>query len=91
VACRSSASSSSSTSSSSGVAVQGTVAQQVPDELDADDIECVQQLIVASSKLPNQADQLWDPADRAEEKLIVLEKPTTRSVADLDYLSVSIL
>ncbi|WIA28417.1 hypothetical protein OEZ86_010963 [Tetradesmus obliquus] len=30
---------------------------------------------------------LWDPSDRNEEKLIVLEKPATRSISDLDYLS----
>jgi hypothetical protein len=46
-------------------------------------------LVVLSSKLPNQADQLWDPSDRNEDKLIVLEKPATRSISDLDYLSVS--
>jgi hypothetical protein len=46
-------------------------------------------LVALSSKLPNQADQLWDPSDRNEEKLIVLEKPATRSISDLDYLSVS--
>ncbi|KAF6263209.1 hypothetical protein COO60DRAFT_1492358 [Scenedesmus sp. NREL 46B-D3] len=43
--------------------------------------------LVALNSLPNQADQLWDPSDRNEEKLIVLEKPTTRSISDLDYLS----
>lgn len=46
-------------------------------------------IITLASNLPNQADQLWDPSDRNEEKLIVLEKPSTRSIADLDYLSVS--
>jgi hypothetical protein len=51
--------------------------------------EQLSRLIVLSSKLPNQADQLWDPSDRNEEKLIVLEKPATRSISDLDYLSVS--
>eukprot|EP00882_Tetradesmus_deserticola_P029426 GHRQ01032960.1.p1 GENE.GHRQ01032960.1~~GHRQ01032960.1.p1 ORF type:complete len:175 (+),score=21.71 GHRQ01032960.1:584-1108(+) len=43
--------------------------------------------LTALSSLPNQADQLWDPSDRNEEKLIVLEKPATRSISDLDYLS----
>jgi hypothetical protein len=51
--------------------------------------ERLSKLVVLSSKLPNQADQLWDPSDRNEDKLIVLEKPATRSISDLDYLSVS--
>uniref|UniRef100_A0A383VHI1 Uncharacterized protein n=1 Tax=Tetradesmus obliquus TaxID=3088 RepID=A0A383VHI1_TETOB len=49
--------------------------------------ERLSRLVALSSKLPNQADQLWDPSDRNEEKLIVLEKPATRSISDLDYLS----
>jgi hypothetical protein len=53
--------------------------------------ERLSKLVVLSSKLPNQADQLWDPSDRNEDKLIVLEKPATRSISDLDYLSVSLV
>eukprot|EP00879_Flechtneria_rotunda_P004488 GHRR01004742.1.p1 GENE.GHRR01004742.1~~GHRR01004742.1.p1 ORF type:complete len:239 (+),score=44.42 GHRR01004742.1:186-902(+) len=41
-----------------------------------------------AGKLPHQADQLFNPGDNNEDKLIALvDKPATRSIADLDYLS----
>lgn len=49
----------------------------------------LQRLVVQAGKLPNQADQLWgDPADR-DSRDVALVEPSTRSYADLDYLSVS--
>ena len=46
--------------------------------------------VLANGQLPNQADSLFNP-DREDVNLGLLEvadKPATRSVADLDYLSV---
>jgi hypothetical protein len=43
---------------------------------------------MSGGQLPGQADQLWgDPSDR-ESRDVALVEPTTKSVSDLDYLSV---
>jgi hypothetical protein len=45
-------------------------------------------LIARAGKLPHQAETLFNPSDRSEEFVTLVEAPS-RSVADLDYLSVS--
>lgn len=44
----------------------------------------------AGKQLPSQADELCTPSDRSEEKFVALVEPSTRSIADLDYLSVRV-
>eukprot|EP00878_Enallax_costatus_P016923 GHUV01017765.1.p1 GENE.GHUV01017765.1~~GHUV01017765.1.p1 ORF type:complete len:234 (+),score=30.50 GHUV01017765.1:183-884(+) len=45
-------------------------------------------LTYAGKQLPSQADELCSPSDRGDEKFVALaDKPSTRSIADLDYLS----
>lgn len=49
-------------------------------------------LTYAGKQLPSQADELCSPSDRGDEKLVALvDKPSERSIADLDYLSVSLV
>lgn len=52
--------------------------------------ERIQKLVTfAGKQLPSQADELCSPSDRNEEKFVALaDRPSTRSVADLDYLTV---
>ncbi len=44
--------------------------------------------IIRSMKLPNQADSVFNPKDTRDLRIPVLDAPT-KSVSDLDYLSVS--
>lgn len=46
-------------------------------------------VLVGSSRLPNQADSLFNPTDRDDVNIGLAERVATRSVSDLDYLSVS--
>lgn len=51
----------------------------------------LQRVAAYAGKLPNQADTLFNPTDRSDELITLLEEEvkSTRSVSDLDYLSVS--
>lgn len=65
--------------------------QQVQQQAEPLQDSVLQQIVGQSGKLPNQADQLWgDPSDR-ESRDVALVEPATRSYADLDYLSVSLV
>lgn len=45
-------------------------------------------VLAASGRLPNQADSLFNPSDRDDVNIGLVERVATRSVSDLDYLSV---
>ena len=50
-----------------------------------------QRLVIAASgsgRFPNQADSLFNPTDREDITIGLAERVATRSVSDLDYLSV---